>query len=479
MTHKNAFVLALAVLVGLVSLRAAAQDTRPPRVQVSGVSDGQLLTLGDKIYARVPPDSAGVEFLFQPETTGDVRMPPIALGTDYGHMEPTFGPDCGADRCEKRAFSVALDRQLARHREGWGQLTVREIGTGEESSVRVYWDATPPVAPFRSPQFNASLNSSGKYQVIAHTLDEDIVSLKVHWALTVLNGRDIPEFEQHFLGYDFAQHAACVPTSVGANLQWLQDTGQADVVNPVFAGDNKALVTALGKAMQTTTSGTGGNDARDGTAFFLFFTTGLLAGQDYTLEHTGGGNGQYGFTPQQMLEEFQAGGAISVGFHNLSSDPSFGHFLTLSNVTLNDDGTAWIRVMDPNVEPNPGGQTTGEFRSFKLHTNGKIDWTAANPGYYSPPSGKVKLDELLILRDFTSPGFMMTSSLFGSDAVPMSGDVQGTLTEGGHTFVGTFEPPPGSPGPWLLISESTQRSGHTQKSYRYVGGRSGERPPDR
>ncbi len=473
-------VLGFALLVAAlslvpVSLVSVPQDTRPPGVRVSGVYEEQLLTSGDKIYARVPPESIGVEFLFQPETIGDVRIPVIMLGTDYGHMESTFGPDCGGVPCEKRVFSVSLDKQLDKLDEGWGLLTVREIGSGEEGSVRVYWDSTPPVAPFQSPRFNAPLDGSRSYQVIAHTLDEDIVSIKVSWVLATPAGRDIPRFEQHFLGFDFAQHAACVPTTVGANLQWLQDAGQAQVVNPVFANDNKKLVTALGTAMQTTSSGTSGNDAVDGTAVFLFFTEALLSGRDYLLEHPVGGDGQYGFTPQQLLEQFQAGGAVSLGFHNLPNDSSFGHFLALSNVILNQDGTAWIRVMDPNVEPNPGGQTVGEFRWFKLHADGTIDWTAAGPGYYLPASGSVKLDELLILRDFTSPA-MMSANAAQHDAVPSSGEVPGKLAEGGHTFIGTFEPPPASPGPWLLISESTHRAGHTQRSLRYIGGKFGERP---
>jgi len=93
-------VLGFALLVAAlslvpVSLISVPQDTRPPGVRVSGVYEGQLLTSGDKIYARVPPESIGVEFLLQPETIGDVRIPAIMLGTDYGHMEPTFGPDCG------------------------------------------------------------------------------------------------------------------------------------------------------------------------------------------------------------------------------------------------------------------------------------------------------------------------------------------------------------------------------------------------
>ena len=169
-----------------------------------------------------------------------------------------------------------------------------------------------------------------------------------------------------------------------------------------------------------------------------------------------------------MLEQFQAGGAVSLGFHNLPSDSGFGHFLALTKVVLNQDGTAWIVVMDPNVEPNPNGQTSGEYRSFKLHANGKLDWTAANPGYYSPASGTVKLDELLILRDFPPANLAAATS---ADDVPTSGEVTGKISEDGRTFVGTFVPPEGSPGPWLLISESTHAAGHTQRSYRYVGGK--------
>ena len=463
MIAKAKFFVILAALV--LPPAAGAEDV--PRVRVAGTFEGQLVTVNDKIYASVPADSTGVEFFFTPEGR-DVA--PISLGRDPGHMEPTFGPDCGRTPCAKRVFSVKLGRQIKKLPEGWGHLTVRDVGTDEEGSVRVYWDATPPKAPFLSPRFNAPLRRSNKYQVIAHTLDEDVISLKVVWKLALDPGREVPLFEQHFLGFDFAQHAACVPTTVGANLQWLQDTGQADVVNPVFAGDPKGLVTALGSAMGTTSSGTGGTDAQDGTALFLFFTQALLAGQDYTIEHLGlpDANGQFGFTPQQMLEQFQAGGAVSLGFHNLPSDSGFGHFLALTKVVLNQDGTAWIVVMDPNVEPNPNGQTSGEYRSFKLHANGKLDWTAANPGYYSPASGTVKLDELLILRDFPPANLAAATS---ADDVPTSGEVTGKISEDGRTFVGTFVPPEGSPGPWLLISESTHAAGHTQRSYRYVGGK--------
>jgi hypothetical protein len=361
-----------------------------------------------------------------------------------------------------------LGRRFRDVPEGWGRLTVRDLGSGQAGSVRVYWDATPPRASFSSPRFGAALVPSRGYRVVAQTADENIVAISVKWKLAIDPGRDVPLFEQHFLGYDFAQHAACVPTAVGANLQWLQDTGQADVVNPIYDGDPKALVSALGLAMETDSSGTTGSGARDGTAVFLAFTMGLLPEQDYTLEHLGSGDakGTYGFTPQQMIEELQAGGAVSLGFHNLASDSGFGHFMALTNVVLNADGTARLTVMDPNVEPNPGGQTTGEYRFLKLNTNGKIDWTV---DYYTPASGKVKLDELLILRNFPPPS--ATALVAGSEGeVPTSGEVPGRLSDDHHRFVGTFMPPEGSPGPWLLISESTDASGHTQRAYRYVGG---------
>ena len=232
----NNQVLAGGYNVGSVS------EMHPIRMPDGSVGAQVVLQL-NTANGRVPADSTGVEFFFTPEGR-DVA--PISLGRDPGHMEPTFGPDCGRTPCAKRVFSVKLGRQIKKLPEGWGHLTVRDVGTGEEGSVRVYWDATPPKAPFLSPRFNAPLRRSNKYQVIAHTLDDDVISLKVVWKLALDPGREVPLFEQHFLGFDFAQHAACVPTTVGANLQWLQDTGQADVVNPVFAGDPKGLVTALG-----------------------------------------------------------------------------------------------------------------------------------------------------------------------------------------------------------------------------------------
>jgi hypothetical protein len=488
MKTKHAFIFAILVM-GVMPAAVSAQGTVPPRARLGGNFDGQLLTLGDTVRALAAEDVVALEFAFTPEARA---RPTVQLGVDYGKMEPSFGPDCGSTPCQARVFSVPLERSLKREPEGWGQLTVRELGNlddAQAASARVYWDATPPRAPFLSPRFNASLDAANAWQVIAHTLDEDIIVIKVTWMLAVEGNRNIPLFEQHQLGFDFAGHAACVPTAVGANLKWLQITSQWTTMEDFFTDD--FTVNSLGFFMNTTAqNGTSGTAAVTGTVDFLNFWFGYQQGMDFSLEHLGMNNadGTYGFTPEQMLEQFQAGGAISLGFHNmphingnLLDDPPFGHFLALDNVILNQDGTAWLRIMDPNVEPYPPGSPTGAYRWFKLHGDGSVEWTNANPGYYNPYSGLVRLDELHIIRDyhfFDSLGTVRLRSAGPGDPVPISGEVPGVLTNGGHTFVGNFRPPEGSPGPWLLISESTHAAGHTQRAYRYVGGKFGSRPAE-
>ena len=345
-----------------------------------------MVTLKHKIYAKCRPSPRASRVHLHARGRAE-RLPPVVLGPTGPHGADVR-PGLRRLALPEAVFSIPAGPEVQLP-EGWGQLGVRDLGTGAVGSVRVYWDGTPPKASFVTPRFNAEPGRKGSYQVVAQTADENIVSIVVKWKLAIVPGREVPLFEQHFLGYDFAQHAACVPTTVGANLQWLQDTGQADVVGP-FDGDNKGLVTTVGAFMGTDSSGTTGSGARDGTAWFLFLEEGLVPDQDYTLEHLGSGDadGSAGFTPQQMLEELQAGGAVSLGFHNVATDSGFGHFLALTNVVLNADGSARIAVMDPNVEPNPGGQTVGQYRIFKLNTNGKIDWTAGNPGYYSPPRAR-------------------------------------------------------------------------------------------
>ncbi len=478
--------LLLLIALGAFPPRIAAQR-EGPRLALRGIREGQLLTMGDKVHARAAEGVLGVEFWFTPEASPGQ---PILIGTDRQASEPTFGPDCGEMPCQTHdEFSAMLGRSLARLPEGWGRLSVREVGSREDAAwLRVYWDETPPRAEFLTPRFNASPNNSGFWQVITHTLDENILSIKVFWQLAFSGGRNIPRFEQHFLGGDFAGHAACVPTTVGANLKWLHITSQWITMKAFFNDD--FIVNSLGFFMNTTTSGTSGADAVNGTVDYLNFWFDYHNGVDYNLEHllTTDTATNFGFSPQQVLEQFQAGGAISLGFHNLPhiegnlfDDPPFGHFLALDNVVLNQDGTAWIRVMDPHLQPPA---TMGTYRWFKLHPNGTLEWTAANPGYYNPFSGRVRLDELHIIRDyhFFSDLGADTSALSAQTSqfleVPTRGEVSGRLTEGGHTWVGSFKPPDGSAGPWLLISESTDAAGQMQRAYRYIGGRFGTRPPE-
>ena len=476
---KTKHALHLVVVLSLFATAPIAGQRVGQRLSFSGIFDGQLLTRGE-IRATAPADVAALEFLFIPDGRSGQ---PVSIGRDRGTLQPTYGPECDPEPCLGQVFSVPI-RNISRLREGWGVLTARVVGGAEEVSARVYWDSTPPEAPFLSPRFNAAVNREKGLKVVAHTQDEDITSMKVFWVPIVAGNRNIPLFEQHQLGGDFAGHAACVPTTVGTNLKWLQTTQWTTWQN-FFTDD--FTVNSLGFFMGTTTSGTGGGAAVNGTVDYLNFWFGYQNGVDYNLLHPGmsEADGQYGFTPQQMLEQFQAGGAIGLGIHNmphingnLFDDPPFGHLIALDNVVLNPNGTAWLRVMDPHLQPPAA---VGAYRWLRLRKDGSIEWDAATTGYYTSSfSGLVRLDELHIIRDysfFTSLA-LQSSSLQSGAAASAGGEVPGTLTNGGHTFVGRFRPPEGSVGPWLLVSESTHAAGHTQRAYRYIGGQLGTRPPE-
>jgi hypothetical protein len=238
-------------------------------------------------------------------------------------------------------------------------------------------------------------------------------------------------------------------------------------------------VNSMGYFMATTTSGTTGAGFVDGIQGYLDFWFDYQNGVHYTALDLGAADygaskTQFGFTPEQVFEQFQAGGGVTVGLHNKPiepgelfdplPDPPFGHVVVLANVVLNANGTAWVTFMDPHLQPPA---TQGVFRTFLLHPNGLIDWTAANPGYYDPPSGKVALDAMFVLRDFALSA-TVSSAQTAEATDPARGEVPGQLTPGGHTWVGKFEPPAGSPGPWLLVVEATDAAGFTQKDYQYV-----------
>jgi hypothetical protein len=363
-------------------------------------------------------------------------------------------------------FSIAIDDALDRVSEGRGTVIAFVNGDVDHPYVvgDVYWDPTPPRAAFVVPRFAASQREGG-WEVVAHTNDENVVAVKVEWTLVPVGTRAIPQFEQHLLGDNLTPggHASCVPTSAAANFQWLADTSQWLVTPTGLCGsDAKCFVTLLGFAMQTGVGGGGTSGAgfEDGIVDYLHGLFGLERDADYELIHDG--SRVNGFSPQQIVEEFAAGGIVNLGLHNQPDDPAFGHVVPLANAKLNADGTATITVMDENVEPP--GSPTGQFRTFVLSADGTIPWSSAKTTYYDPPSGRVRVDELLSVRPF----LFLIPPTAGAQAAT-SGEVMGTLEPGGRTWVGRFEPPSGVNGPFLLVSESTDASGHTQRDYRYIG----------
>lgn len=478
---RNIFFL-IFVVFGVLPHNSHAQGQYPPRPPSLAYLDNKLLYPDQIIRVAFSESMGPLEFWFRPASR---FVDPVLLGVVESRATTTYGPECGNDGgelCETNTeYSIQLGTQLATLSEGWAQLAVREQGESEDlDSAIVYWDDTPPQPRFLYPRFEAAKSVTG-FPVVVHSFDEDLIRVSVQWILLNENNREIPRFEQHELGADFAGHAACVPTSFAASLKWLNNTGQWCTWKPFFSDD--FTVNSLGFFMSTTTSGTTAANLESGIEGYLEFWFGYKNGVHYTgrrlgNEAFGPSETQFGFTPEALFEQFQAGGAVMVGLHNKPiqpgdlfdpmPDPAFGHTVVLSYVELNMDGTAWITVMDPHLSPP---ETQGVFRTFLLHPNGLIDWTAANPGYYNPPSGTVAVDELYTLRDFelnpeNSDCTQTAQSLSGHS--PAGGYVEGLINLGGHTWIGNFTPPTDSVGPWLLMVEATDSAGFTQKDYQYV-----------
>jgi hypothetical protein len=461
---------ACATLLLVGAIGASAADT-PPRLspaQFLGITPGMLvtpdLTLRARMSSETPTTSAGVAFGFRP--SGSDRLIPI--GVDRTAAEPAFGPDCDERACVKNdEFSVAIGDVLDRLPEGRGSLAVFPTGQPERATLTdVYWDSTPPRAEFRTPRFAAQVQKNG-LEVVAQSKDENLVSVNVKWILVPVGTRPIPQFEQHQNGSALTPggHASCVPTAAAANFQWLQDTSQWNVYPSDICGpaNPSCFVGVLGLLMHTGVNGggTSGGDFEQGILDFLDLEFGYQRDVDYTMTHESTSGG---FSPEKLVEEFAAGGVVNVGLHNLPMDPGFGHVVALANATLNANGTAKITLMDENQEPN--GPTPGQFRTFTLAQDGTIGWSKAYTTYLDPPSGKVAVDELLSIRDFS---FFNFASRTPSSARRVGGVVPGKLEGNGHTWVGRFEPPRGLTGPFLLITESKDASGHTQRDYQYVG----------
>jgi hypothetical protein len=456
------------LLVGAIGASAAETPPRVGTLQLLGITEGMLVTPDMRLRARLTtevPAPAGVAFAFRP--AGSERLIPI--GVDRIAAEPSFGPDCGERACVKNdEYSVPIGDALDRLPEGRGSLAAFPTGEPERAAlVDVYWDATPPRAEFRTPRFAAQVQKNG-LEVVAQSKDENIVSIKVKWQLVPVGTRPIPQFEQHQNGFALTPggHASCVPTAAAANFQWLNDTVQWNVYPSDICGpaNPTCFVGVLGLLMHTGVNGggTSGGDFAQGIIDYLDLEFGYKRDVDYTLTHDGA-NG--GFSPERLVEEFAAGGVVNVGLHNVPMDPGFGHVVALANSTPNANGTATVTFMDENQEPN--GPTPGQFRTFTLAQDGTIGWSKAYTTYLDPPSGRIAVDELLSIRDFSF--FNFASRTLSSTARRVGGTVPGKLEGNGRVWIGHFDPPRGLTGPFLLITESTDASGHVQRDYQYVG----------
>lgn len=458
------------VIVALFLVQGGALARQAREVEIIGVRPGSLLTRESSIHVRVDPraQQAGVTFWFHPAGGG----PPLYLGQDSTPEERSYAPDCGDGDCVvANEYSVELRHAVCGDWEGPGSISVLPIGEARRiAAVPVYWDPTPPKSVFVQPAFNQAAARSGGFSVVTQSMDQDLVAVNVYYfdAPILPFGRGIPRFEQHLHGAALSPggHASCVPTAVAANLEWLDSTGQWNARPGLCgAGNHACFVGVLGFFMGTSATGTTGSGARDGLMDYLRVEFGYQEGTHYELEQDvvpleAVILGFIGHRPDRLLEEFLTGASINVGIHNMPGDPGFGHYMAVDNVTLNHDDTATLILMDPNVEPP--GSPQGMRRAFTLHPDGTLDWDVDVVGYYDPPSGKVKLDELLVLRPWASGLSFVGSRQRG-------GQVPGSLQKDG-TWIGRFQPPAGSAGPWMLMTESVDAAGNLQRDYQYVGG---------
>jgi hypothetical protein len=478
-------------VTGLFCVTAWAQidPIAPGQLQFLNIHNGDLADRGKIVAVSIarprtttdiaPAPIPGVEFFFTPE----LNHRTISLGIDRVGVVRGAGPECTPNCLIENVYQMTLAEDLATAFDGWGRLGVRIVGhTEEDGFVRVYWSSQPVRASFTQPSFMQTPNTAGNFNIVAESLANNIVSIKVGWKLAVPVSRHINQFEQHVLGPDLTSggHASCAPTSAAANLAWLNDTGQWADISPLVTldcqnGRDRCLVNLVGTLMGTQGGGTSGSGMDTGTIVYLL-TMGYFRNVQYFLGHPyqpGDPNlGTYGLSPETLLGHFVIGDIMNAGIHNLATEPSLGHVLAVDNISINNDGSANVTLMDPHTVDNPSGK--GIYRLIHMNPDGRVDWNGAFPafGYYSPSSGKAKLDELQWLS------FLPFASIFdifsandvnpAAAATPASGQVRGSLQKNGRTWTGTFTPPASSPGPWLLMSEVTLESGLKERSFRYV-----------
>lgn len=461
--------LVLAGLVLAVVLPAAAASDRitgGDRGVVFGMHENGLLVPGQPLAVDVPGAAGGVELWFTPDTTTDSRGVSVLVGIDRNGTAPSFGPDCGAGCVvhDEYVFDPATLRRALPVDESPGTLSVRRVGdTADAASLHVYWDATPPVARFRTPRFNARPGRDG-WRIVAHSLDQNLASIVVTWGPGVPH-RFTPLYEQHTLGYTLGNdgHASCAPTSAMAAMDWLSQGGASLpglIPSSVCGNDKVCWVGLMGLAMGTTgAAGTSGAGLEQGLNLWLD-----ASGYTGSIDHQGGV-----MTPEQMVQLANAPGATILGIHSVSPDTGFGHVVVLDNAVPGPNGTAIVTIMDVNQEPNPGGAMQGAYRSFVMHPGGWIAWSSAYTTYYDPPSGKLQFDEYAHVE-----AYLFSNSFFASrllkQARTAGGVVLGELRPGGHRWVGRFTPPAGERGPFLLTTIATDTAGNVQRDYQYVGG---------
>lgn len=467
MLHR--LVPAAALLAALALPAAGAGEGTPPidraPVVFAGVQEGGLLAPGGRITADVPGAPDGVELWFAPESRDAA---PVLVGVDRDGTAPTFGPDCagGCSISDEYSFDADALRSALPVDETWGTLSLRRVGDAAPLLTRrVYWDATPPIARFTTPQFDSHYKKNG-WEIVAHSLDQDIVSIVVTWSLGVPK-RFTPLYEQHTLGYTLGNdgHASCAPTASMAAMDWLSNPYLGNLIPTSICGSDKVCwVGLMGLAMGTTGSnGTSGAGLEQGLNTWLA-ASGYVGSVDHHVAV---------MTPQQMVELANEPGAVVLGIHNIPADTAmgatFGHVVVLDNAVPGVNGTAIVTIMDENQEPNPGGATQGAYRSFVMHQDGSINWSSAYTTYYDPPSGKLQFDEYAHVEAYLFGNLASPLALLTAPARP-GGTVAGQLQPGGHTWVGRFVPPPGQTGPFLLTTETTDASGHTLRDVQYVGG---------
>jgi hypothetical protein len=271
---------------------AGAQTLIPPQtVTFQDVHDGDLISSGQQLHVALNHVEQGsplpvVEFFFTPEGSGGT----MAVGTDRIGMVQGFGPVCVSPACTiPGVYSLAVGETFRAFPTGWGLLSARIQGhLNDDAFVRVFLHLPPVDAVFTKPAFQQVVAPGSTVRVQVNSQAENIASISAWWILVETPGdRNINRYEQHVVGKALTPNGAgsCVPTAIGANLAWLNDTSQwltiPDSITNACAGPRDyCFVTFLGLFMGTSGGGTSGSGADNGLANYLG-AIGYVKGTDY------------------------------------------------------------------------------------------------------------------------------------------------------------------------------------------------------